>query len=76
MEAFHPGLCSERVAELVFEAIIKSKVKFESLDYVAALRYISMACTAEVVIRGEYYVSGDVIIMTGIEFFVQNNITS
>jgi hypothetical protein len=47
VEALYPNLCSERVAKLVYEAIIKSKVKFENNDYLEAVRFIAMSWLAE-----------------------------
>jgi hypothetical protein len=47
VEALYPSLKSERVAQLVYRAIMRSEVKFGSIDFVEAVRYIAMAWSLE-----------------------------
>ena len=47
VEALYPSLEGQRVAMIVYEAILRSKVKWQKIDYMEATRYIALNWTAE-----------------------------
>jgi hypothetical protein len=42
VEALYPNLSAERVAKLIYEAIIKSEVEWDNISYMEGLRYIAL----------------------------------
>ena len=42
VEALYPNLNAERVAQIVYEAMLRTKIKFENIDYMEATKYIAL----------------------------------
>ena len=47
VEALYPSLEAIEVAEIVYQAVLESKVKFESVDWLEACKYIAITSTAQ-----------------------------
>ena len=45
--SLYPTLDADKVAELVYNAVMKSDIKWTNLDYIEATRYIVLNWTAE-----------------------------
>ena len=42
VSALYPNLDAEKVAELVYQAVLKSEIQWSKIDYVEATRYIAL----------------------------------
>ena len=47
MEALYPSLNAVEVAQIVYNSILKSKVKFEGVDYTEAVRLIALTSSEQ-----------------------------
>ena len=47
VEALYPSLDADRVAKIIYEAILNSKVTWQNVDYLEACRYIALNWSAE-----------------------------
>ena len=47
VEALYPSLCDIKVAEIVFDAIMKTEVGFEGVNYQEGCRYIVLNCSEQ-----------------------------
>ena len=47
VEALYPSLDAERVAMIVYIAIMQSEIKWDNIDYLEAARYVAMNQSAE-----------------------------
>ena len=47
MEALYPSLEALEVAEIVYQAVLESKVKFDNIDWLEACNYIALTSTAQ-----------------------------
>ena len=47
VEALYPSLEAIEVAEIVYQAVLESKVKFDSIDWLEACKYIALTSTAQ-----------------------------
>ena len=45
VEALYPSLEAVEVAEIVYEAVLKTKIKFENIDWVEGCKYIAITST-------------------------------
>ena len=47
VEALYPSLEAFEVAEIVYQAVLESKVKFDNIDWLEACKYIALTSTAQ-----------------------------
>ena len=47
VEALYPSLEAVEVAEIVYEAVLKTKIKFENIDWVEGCKYIAITSTEQ-----------------------------
>ena len=47
VEQLYPSLDAERVAKMVYEAVLVADIKWESIDFLEAVRYIAINWSAE-----------------------------
>ena len=47
VEALHPSLEAVEVAEIVYKAMLETKVKFDNVEWLEACKYIALTSTEQ-----------------------------